>query len=125
MRSDHLRSFGDIETWHARADDERGNLGPSVWSCSRAGKHCIEISDAGVRNKTLSTIDNVGIAFALGRGFQSGDVRAGVRFRQSEGGDRLSGGRSLEPKITHVLSRCQADRVSSESLHHEGQIGKR
>src|SRR6266496_4086834 len=84
MRSDHLRSFGDPETGHAGADDERGNFSPSVWSGSRAGKDCVEISDAGARNKTLSTIDNVGIALALGHGFQSGHVRAGVRFRQSE-----------------------------------------
>src|ERR1051326_4564165 len=64
MGRDHLRPSRHTESLHARADDEWRNLCTPVAARARAREHGIEISDAGVRDETLLTVDNVSIVFA-------------------------------------------------------------
>ena len=74
MRRDHFRPLSDIESGHARGNNEGRNLCATVGSRARAGKDCVEISDACVGNEAFAAVNYVAVVIDLRGSLQRRDV---------------------------------------------------
>src|SRR6185503_7837216 len=104
---------------HAGRNHESRNLSPAVVARPSAREHRVEIRDTGIRNKSLAAVDDIGILFQARRGLNGSYIRTGVGFGQGKSSNGLAIARACEPKVAHVLSRRQTDRIRAQSLHHE------
>ena len=122
MRRDHLDALGDRQALGVGRHEEGGKaLGAG--RLAGAGEDHVEIGDAAVGDPGLLAVEDVAVAVARGGHVHVGDIGAGARLGQREGGDRLAGARLLQPLL--LLRRAeQADRAGAEPLHGEGEIGE-
>src|SRR5207302_2110259 len=69
MRSDHFGARSDAESRHARADNESRDFRTAILASAHAREQRVEISDAGIRNKSFAAIDDVAILVVTRGGF--------------------------------------------------------
>ena len=124
VRRDHPDALAVVEPRRAGIDDEGGDaLGAR--RLAGAGEEDVEIGDAAVGDIGLGAVDDDSRRrSARGAGLHRGDVRAGGRLGQREGGDLLALGDRRKIRLFLRFGAEQADRARSEPLHGEGEIGE-
>jgi len=124
VRRDHLDAVSDRETRCIRIDDEsRKSL--CTRRFARADEDNVMISDAAVRNPGLATVDaHMIVPVRNGGGRERGDIRAGLQFREGEGGDALAARDGRKVALLQCFIAEQRDRAGAEPLHREGEIGE-
>ncbi len=118
-----VEAFGDGETRIAGFDDEGRDAARAV-RFAGAGEHHVEVGDAAVRNPGLLAVEHVILAVAPRGHGDVGDVGAGGRLGQREGGDRRAGAGARQPGRALRLAAEQRDRPGAEALHGEGKVGQ-
>src|SRR5438067_7028194 len=122
MWREHFCSFDNAEFRHARADDDCREFGSPIFASSRARKDSVEISDTCVRDKSLPTVDNKRVVFAMGGSLNRGNIRTRLRFSQSKRRDRLSLSSACQPEVSNMFGGGETDGVGAKSLHHEREV---
>ena len=123
MRRDHFDPLGDAQARRVGIDEEGGDA-PGARRLAGAGEEDVVIGDAAVRDIGLGAVHAPASAVALCQRLHRGDVGAGARLGEREGGDLLAACHGGEIGLFLRLGAEQRDGARSQSLHGEGEIGQ-
>ncbi len=122
MRRNHIEPFGDAQSGTVAGHDKRGKAFGARGFAGAREIH-IEIGDAAIGNPGFFSNQHIMITVAARGHRDIGNVGAGLRLGQREGGDGLARSRALEPgALLHIAK--QADRAGAQPLHGEGEVGE-
>jgi hypothetical protein len=128
MGCDDVDAAFDLESRSIRIDHERadsasghGAVGPE-FRRTRAREDAIEVGDPAVGYPGLLAVQHVGVAVEPRAALNGGDVGSGLRLRQREGGDRLSGRDAREISCLEFRRTREGDGAAAQALHGEGKI---